>query len=198
MKGYGILNIFEPFRKIYRWFDKGSLVETLAGTFTLVTIINSFMMVVGWDQPKEGFIAYVHLLSRLAIVVAIITVLRYEDVLDSLKAWLNRERNLSGSRKGKPRFTRWIVRRVTASRNSFSSASLCFTIIVILLSVGSIVFQEWIEPAGGKELYRNLLFLFLALYIGFSIVFLYGSPPPGRTRKNERDIPEGHDNDHRT
>lgn len=66
------MKVLELFKKIHTWFNEGTVVEEVSNIFTFVTIINSYMMVAGWDQPKLGVFAYVHLLSRLAIIMVVI------------------------------------------------------------------------------------------------------------------------------
>lgn len=62
--------LVDMLKKVNRWFNQGSIIEEIVEVFSLVTIINSFMMLVGWDQPKTGVFAYIHLLTRLAIILS--------------------------------------------------------------------------------------------------------------------------------
>lgn len=79
--------LVDMLKKVNRWFNQGSIIEEIeeiVEVFSLVTIINSFMMLVGWDQPKTGVFAYIHLLTRLAIISVIIGLWRYKEIIKKL------------------------------------------------------------------------------------------------------------------
>lgn len=61
-------------KRVLRWFTKNKrgIVEQIAVVFAFITVVNSPMMVVGWDQPKAGSFAYLHLLGRLGIITLIV------------------------------------------------------------------------------------------------------------------------------
>lgn len=143
-------------KAVHRWFDDSSIVEEIAQIFLIITVINSLMMVVGWDEPKEGSFAYVHLLGRLAIITIIVMIWEYEDILAFLKAWFHRGRREKGIEV-------WLYRM---RLDSVSLVSVLFTVLVIILSIGSLLFQGLLEIEGGVRLYRNLLVLFVALMVG--------------------------------
>ena len=49
--------------------DDWSWIETVTLTFSLITLVNSAMMISGLDVPKTGLFAYGHILVRLFIVM---------------------------------------------------------------------------------------------------------------------------------
>ena len=158
------------FKRVHRWFIERNIVEDVAIAFTFITIINSFMMVVGWDQPKEDAFAYVHLIARLAIIIVVIGVWEYEVILGEIRAWFKRDKTSNGLRNGKqikPKMTKM------TSRSCVSLVSIVFTAATILISIVNILFLRIIEPAGGEELYRNLLFLFGLILTGVLAFSMY-------------------------
>lgn len=149
-------------KNIHCWLNKRNNVEIIAIIFTSITIINSYMMVVGLDQPKEGVFAYIHLLSRLTIIIVITGIWEYKVVVNRIRTWIIRKKDSDSFRKrevfGKP------VKIV--SRSYVSSISICFTVLVISTSIVNIIFQSVILPEGGKELYQNLILLFGVILLG--------------------------------
>lgn len=55
-----------------RWWITRDYPTVVCAVFTGVTVLNSIMMIAGWDEPKTGTFAYLHLLSRLAIIAAVV------------------------------------------------------------------------------------------------------------------------------
>lgn len=74
-------------RRARRRWAEGSYLEDVAWAFTVVTVANSAMMLTGWDTPKSGTFAYVHLLSRLAIVTAIVALFHLDDIKNVFTRW---------------------------------------------------------------------------------------------------------------
>ncbi len=164
------MRVQRSIRAAYQWLDRLSIVEEIAHIFTIMTVANSLMMILGWDQPKEGSFAYLHLLSRLAVVTCVVLLWEYDLVLASLKAWFHRDEGPIE----KARLLRAVLSdSITHSlrSNHFSSVSTVFTMLVAVVSAGTVVFQGLLQPLGGLGLYRNLLVLYAVMHVailGFS------------------------------
>ncbi len=78
-------------KETYRKFTGGSIITEIALIFTVVTLVNSMIMVVGWDEPKLGTHAYLHLLGRLGIVSLIVVVWEYDIILSYLRLTLSKQ-----------------------------------------------------------------------------------------------------------
>lgn len=61
--------------------DKDSFLESICEAFTLITLVNSLMMVTDYDTPKTGTFAYVHMLTRLLIISVVVAVWKWEGLL---------------------------------------------------------------------------------------------------------------------
>lgn len=162
--------LVDMLKKVNRWFNQGSIIEEIVEVFSLVTIINSFMMLVGWDQPKTGVFAYIHLLTRLAIISVIIGLWRYKEIIKKLKRCMDQEKNICQFKKGKQIVKVWWDGIPT---NKISSIALFFTAITISICLLRIMLHWVIEPLGGIMLYRNLLFLFVIVCALVTLFSLY-------------------------
>lgn len=128
------------------------------------------MMVVGWDQPKDGVFAYIHLLVRLTIISVIIGFWEYKEILEKLKRWIEKEKNISQFKKGKLIMKEWME---GIPGNGISSIAVFFTAITISILLIRIMFYWVIDPIGRKALYKNLLFLFVIVCVGVTLFSLY-------------------------
>lgn len=146
------------FRRLFRWFNELYIIEAIALFFTFITVINSFMMVVGWDYPKTGAFAYIHLMMRLAIITVIIGICDYKEVIEWCRSFAGGKQK-SIKEKRRHRFFQNVV----------PSTALAFTGITIFICTGNILLQAWIKPEGGRELYRDLLLLFPITFILISL-----------------------------
>lgn len=152
-----------------RWWEQGSYLEDVAWGFTVVTVGNSAMMITGWDTPKSGTFAYVHLLSRLAIVAAVVALFH----LDDIKRVFERRGDGAG-RPGRPtdergRSGRSIGVLGRPMRHApFDRVVVAFTFVTGVLCVVAIASSVWREPEGGIVLYQALLGLaaMLAVLVG--------------------------------
>ncbi|OUZ10977.1 hypothetical protein BHE97_05955 [Aeromicrobium sp. PE09-221] len=124
------------------WWAAVDYPTVVCVAFTGVTIVNSVMMVVGWDEPKEGAFAYVHLLSRLAIVTGVVALF----FTDEIREWARHR----GSAVA------WFTRTLDHPVNGFS---LLFTLTTATGCVAAIVISAVVEVAGGVRAYWALLTL---------------------------------------
>ncbi len=153
-----------PVKALIRWFsaDERSIGEQIAQVFAVITVINSLMMAIGWDQPKIGSFAYLHLLSRLGIIVAVVVLWESSDLLVALR---------DRARSGNPvsitmeSLNNTIDRGIRIlSRDRFSLVGVVFAAVVTLFSVAMVVLQGVINPAGGMQLYVAIVAFYVALW----------------------------------
>lgn len=138
-----------------KWHFQNGLISHIALMFTLITVINSIMMVTGIDIPKIGLFAYTHLLIRLGIVSvagilwmlsSLILSRKEENPKTSWKPTLN---NLS---------QKFISHPIVYSFNSFTLTVLIFILFVHFLSLFTTI-------TGGFYLYISLIIYYLICLI---------------------------------
>ena len=153
-----------PVKALIRWFsaDERSIGEQIAQAFAVITVINSFMMAIGWDRPKTGSFAYLHLLSRLGIIAVVAVLWESSDLLVALH---NRGRSGNPVSVARDGLTKNIERRFRIlSRDRFSLVGVVFTVVLSLFSAGMVILQGVINPAGGMQLYVAIMVLYVALW----------------------------------
>lgn len=138
-----------------KWWEDKTPLEAICESFTIITFINSIMMIIGYDTPKEGVFAYVHMMMRLGIITMIISLIMWEDVLGIL--WNKRLKN-----NLKEFFE-------NLYKNIFKFISVFFTVIVTIYCSLIIIFQRIFNPTGGIGFYQLLLFILLLLTVAFYI-----------------------------
>lgn len=131
----------------YRLGGEGPAGE-IAIAFTIITAINSIMMVTGHDTPKEGVFAYVHMMTRLLIISCIMIIWKWKDVID-------RSRRFEFKNKLRMFYQE-------AHKRVLGSASKIFTVVTAAYCLMMIVFQRALEPAGGILFYQTLLGIIIA------------------------------------
>lgn len=122
--------------------------------FMLITVINSFMMVMSIDTPKIGEFAYIHLLMRLTIISTVMSILKGKRVLQDFKSIalaLKKSNGLSAKD-----VTQSISNNVL--QNKYRTVYVLFTTLTIIICILSILFLP--NPLGGVRLYLNLLIMF--------------------------------------
>lgn len=136
--------------------------------FTVITVVNSGMMVAGWDTPKTGTFAYTHLLSRLAIVAAVVALFHLDDFRKQIERWRHRDRlrRLRRVDRGKGSHLVEVLRQIPQAPLDWVAAA--FTVVTGALCLLALASSVWQEPQGGVALYRALLVLAstLALLVG--------------------------------
>ncbi|WP_209661436.1 hypothetical protein [Acetoanaerobium pronyense] len=137
---------------IKEYFDRVTPYETIGISFTLLTIINSIMMVTGVDTPKEGVFAYVHLMMRLSIITLIVVLISFRDIKTSLNEFKMENISLSNILYA-PR------------KDSIISISKAYTNISILYCLTMISLQRKFTSLGGINFYLSLLVLWLIISI---------------------------------
>lgn len=132
-----------------RFFTEKNAVAGVSDAFLLVTVVNSFMMVIGLDTPKEGQFAYIHLLMRLGIITGIWVVFDFSYTITSTKEFFQ------DLRAGLGRYIR---------HNVYDAISITYTSSVVLLCVAG---STGLFPLhGGRTLYQGLLLLFPCVCAG--------------------------------
>lgn len=137
-------------RKISAWYKDLSPPQAIAESFTIITAINSLMMIIGYDIPKQEVFAYIHMMIRFFIISIIIIIIMWKDTLRYIKNPIN-FKNLP--------------------HQLLSSISKLFTFITISYCIFMIIFQSIIEPAGGILFYQILLGI-----LAFSIIIVKSYP----------------------
>lgn len=153
-------------RRVRRWWEDGSYLEDVAWGFTVVTVVNSAMMIAGWDTPKTGTFAYVHLLSRLAIVAAVVTLFHLDDIKNFVERRNHADGRLDSSTLERRRSGRSIglLRRPMRGEPS-DRVVVAFTLVTSVLCLAAIASSVWREPEGGVVLYQVLLGLAATLTV---------------------------------
>lgn len=148
------------------WWEDGSYLEDVAWVFTVVTVVNSAMMIAGWDTPKSGTFAYVHLLSRLAIVAAVVALFHLDDIKKVFERRSDddgRRVTPTGERCGTGRSLGGLTRPMR--RAPLDRVVVAFTLVTGALCVIAIASSVFWEPTGGVVLYQVLLGLAATLAV---------------------------------
>lgn len=125
--------------------------------FTVITVVNSVMMITGWDTPKTGTFAYTHLLSRLAIVAAVVSLFHLDELHEHIERRRDRDRRPLTASGGGSSAIELITRQLP--RSPSSRVAVAFTVVTAVLCVATIASSVWREPSGGVALYRAVLVL---------------------------------------
>lgn len=132
--------------KIKEYSSRVTLYETIGITFTLVTVINSIMMLTGLDEPKQGVFAYVHLITRLGIITLIVTFISFKEIKDKMKIFKLQKLSLTDI-------------LYAPQKNALVSVSKAFTNVSIIYCLTLIVFQNSLPASGGSSFYLSLLII---------------------------------------
>jgi hypothetical protein len=143
--------------------EAGSFLGDVALLFTIVTFGNSLMMLTGLDEPRTGAFAYLHLLGRLGVITIVVGLFS----LDEVRGWLTRRRRQARhpeplDLRDAPRPALETVLRFTL-RGGVHGTARAFTALVTATCVVTLALAGLRPPAGGRELYRNLVLLVVAL-----------------------------------
>lgn len=134
-----------------RWWITRDYPAVVCAVFTGVTVLNSIMMIAGWDEPKTGTFAYLHLLSRLAIIAAVVGLFYLGDLWTWARASKRAERP-----ELRHRMTRCLKLGFDAPFIRFVYA---FTVVTAAWCLIAIALSFVTSLAGGSGLYLNLLLL---------------------------------------
>ncbi|MFG6102926.1 hypothetical protein U2F10_11780 [Leptothoe sp. EHU-05/26/07-4] len=149
---------------IKHFFTEKNAVAGVSDAFSVVTVINSFMMVNGLDTPKEGQFAYVHLLMRLGIITGIWVVFDFSYTISSTKEFF---RDL---RAGLGRYIR---------HNVYDAIAITYTSLIVLLCIAG---STSLFPLhGGRGLYQGLLLLFPGVCAGILATKVLGKKDEPKT-----------------
>jgi hypothetical protein len=152
--------------KFRQWWDDETPLRAICSTFTIITVINSLMMITGFDIPKQGLFAYIHMMSRLMIVSLIIGLMMWKDVWVSIKN--------TGVRA-------FFIGLYTKIKNG--ALPVLFTFLTAVYCLFMIVFASFLRPSGGINFYRSLVILFLCLSVA-RIAILMSRKILKKSRKN--------------
>jgi hypothetical protein len=168
---------------IQAWWEASTFPGDIALLFTIVTIGNSAMMLTGLDEPKSGTFAYVHLLGRFGIIVAVVGLF----YLDEARAWFthwHRQRRQPvqpSHRDLRPGPTRTVLEasRRALLRGGVEGTARVFTAVVVTTCVLMVALAAIRTPVGGAGLYRNLVLFALIL---LPVMTVASRPELRRTR----------------
>jgi len=156
--------LLDHITQAWRWlFGSENTVVDICIAFALFTAFNSTQMVLGYDTPKEGTFAFVHLMLRLAIITFAFLIWDYEDAVADVKTAAGTLRDVLSAPSD-------LVRTFLSALGEHPFKSLCvlFTCSTVVLCFVTIVLVP--EPAGGPALYAGLVGKFFALGI---VAYLY-------------------------
>lgn len=148
--------MLEKLKKYLSW-DNLYIFEEICGLYAIVTVINSSMMVLNIDTPKNGEFAYVHLLSRLLIISVVILIFDFRYIMQEIVQLVKTIKEISGlsPRAMKEKIYEAII------RTPFCTINTIFTVAIIVLCIVNISLIS--APKGGTSLYFNLLLLYVLI-----------------------------------
>ena len=156
---------------LVRWYQECGVFAGIAIVFTLITVINSIMMLTGIDAPKQGVFAYQHMLVRIAIVTGALTIAMARECVRTLRRFL-------ASFTSDPPTRRSMLSELAsrtadiATRRPFEASVKSFTVLTLLICVAAIIVSTWREVAGGTPFYIALLILYGGLLVVFVVIRL--------------------------
>ncbi len=136
------------------WWKSQKPFQLICAIFAAVTVVNSLMMLTGYDIPKQGTFAYIHMMIRLLIISVIIAVFMWRDITKQLRQ-INRSAIIH-------------VFLPNIQSSLVSAAFTFFTFITLLYCLVVILFSRMSEPTGGVLFYQFLVGLFV-----FSFVYMF-------------------------
>ena len=80
------------------WIIGGEDILTeICSAFTIVTVINSYMIISGMDTPKTVRFAYIHFLISLVIISLVCFILERESIFQAIKRRVTEIKNIEGA-----------------------------------------------------------------------------------------------------
>jgi hypothetical protein len=158
--------------RIRTWWEKRAFLGDVALAFTVITVVNSVMMLVGWDEPKDGSFAYTHLLGRLGLVATVIGLFYLGELREGVLAWRADPARSASRRRLSARASVPRILLEAVARAPVDSMAIAFTAIVglgCLATLGGVRVGVY-APAGGPSLYRALLVLAAMLLLLVAVV----------------------------
>lgn len=110
--------------------------------FSLITVVNSLMMITGLDTPKQGVFAYVHILSRLVIIIIMVSLFMISEWREIIT-----QKTLFSSFK----------------EALFKSIHLQYTLVVVLYCALNITFSPLYYIPSGYFFYITLVGMYLVI-----------------------------------
>lgn len=161
---------------VMHWHRECGLFTGIAVVFTLITVMNSIMMLTGVDVPKQGLFAYQHMLVRMVIVTGAIMVAMGRETFRTGRKFVTFVRIDPLTRRS---MLSDIASRITeaATHRPFQASVNSFTALTFLICVAAIVVSFWSEVAGGSAFYTALLILYGALLVVFTAIRFARRPP---------------------
>lgn len=158
----------EKLKKVYHWLfgDQGTLVG-VSDAFALVTVINSIMMVTGFDTPKVGVFAYVHLLIRLGIIFAVFLLWDYDGVKSDIAYYTAKIQAFRQS----PTLNVAALSTLIV-KEKFNATCVAFMLAVVLLCVVTIAGAVLgiVAPTGGAGFYTNIIVLYVGIVVAVLVL----------------------------
>lgn len=169
-----------------RWFSDRTYLTSVFWAFGIITVANSVMMLTGWDTPKSGTFAYVHLLSRLGIITIVVAVIDFDDLRDDLRRRAERRTLRTTPRTDRsPASHALALLRRRVARAPADTAVATFTVVTATVSLVAVAVSPWWPLEGRIVVYQGLLVLATVL------AAVAGASASVRALTSRGEIPEG-------
>ena len=156
---------------LVRWYRECGVFTGIAIVFTLITLVNTVMMLTGIDAPKEGLFAYQHMLVRIAIVTGAVVIAMARESLKGVRRFFAFLTSDPATRRSI--LVGLATRTVDVmTRRPFDASVKSFTALTFLICVAAVIVSPWRETAGGAPFYIALLILYGVLLVGFGVIRL--------------------------
>ncbi len=166
---YAVLNRYIKFNSFFKrfitWQQSLGVFKSIALLFTLITVINSIMMVTGIDTPKTGPFAYGHLLVRLVIVVIASLAWQYQDSIRLFK-------QLTKQKHEHNKLYLFKTYKDYIFAHPIEASSFLFTVFTTAFCLIALSIQNIITIRGGERLYTTLIIIYGGL-LTLSLIRVY-------------------------
>lgn len=142
----------EKIKNYFNW-NEVCIFQEICQTFTFITVINSFMMILNIDTPKIGEFAYVHILMRLLIISIIILIFDFRHIPQEIKQTISSIKNVL--KVSVKEIGMSLYRNII--KEKFNTITTAFTLLTIIVCLFNIFIVR--EPKGGPGFYFSLLIL---------------------------------------
>lgn len=150
--------VIQHIQSFFHWLIGGKIVfEEVCKIFTIVTLISNILMVLHVDISKAGTFAYIHLLSRLLIVLVIVVII--EVFIERENIWVEIKNSIKIFRNNKnlTKVNRKIVITNYIIKNKYKMICILFTMIIFTVCIIALLLYPSVK--GGIGLDQKLLIL---------------------------------------
>ncbi len=148
--------VFNSLKHLKSWYEHSGIGINIAIGFTALTVMNSVMMLTGYDVPKTGAFAYLHLLTRLSIFIMVVGIVMYKKLIDQIK-------NLSIKRS----FVDFI------KMHWLLKSTVVFTMLTTFICILMLTVSLFMSVQSGPTFYLLLLVMYAVIvFTTFSIHYI--------------------------